>query len=264
MNSLMSTSPDSPSHGSPSHDNGAHSQSASAGAFATEATNTGLMAIFWTGFRRELLVGLRHRGELANPLVFFLIVITFVPLGVSPQGSVLAQLAPGLLWVIALLASLLSLDGLFRSDFEDGTLEQLIVSPQPLAWVVLAKVLAHWVMTGLPLSLMAPLLGVMLSLPSEGYGPLFFSLFLGTGSLSLIGAIGAALTVALRKGGLLLSLIVMPLYVPVLIFGSGAVRNAVEGFSITAPLAILGALLCMSIVLAPLAAAGALRISINN
>ncbi len=232
--------------------------------FATGEAGSGLLAIFWASFRRELLIGLRHRGELANPLVFFLIVITFVPLGISPQGSVLAQLAPGLLWVIALLASLLSLDGLFRGDFEDGTLEQLIVSPQPLAWIALAKVLAHWVMTGLPLSLTAPLLGVMLSLPAEGYGPLFLSLFLGTGSLSLIGAIGAALTVALRKGGLLLSLIVMPLYVPVLIFGSGAVRNAVEGSAYGGLLAILGALFCMSVVLAPMAAAGALRISINN
>src|SRR5690606_33916128 len=160
---------------------------------------------------------------LVNPLVFFLIVITFIPLGVSPESNTLALLAPGLLWVIALLASLLSLDSLFRSDFEDGTLEQLLVSPQPLAWMVLAKVLAHWLMTGLPLALLAPLLGVMLALPAEGYLPLVLSLLLGSGSLSLIGAIGAALTVALRKGGLLLSLIVMPLYVPVLIFGSGAV-----------------------------------------
>lgn len=223
-----------------------------------------LSSLFGASLGRELLLGSRHRSELANPLIFFLIVITFVPLGVSPQGAVLAQLAPGLLWVFALLASLLSLDGLFRSDFEDGSLEQLILSPQPLAWLVLAKVLAHWLMTGLPLTLLAPLLGVMLALPGEGYWPLMASLLLGTGSLSLIGAIGAALTVALRKGGLLLSLIVMPLYVPVLIFGSGAVRNAVDGFPIAAPLAILGAFFCVALVLAPVAAAGALRISVNN
>lgn len=234
-------------------------------AMPTEAAvPVGLGRVFWAVFRRDLVIGLRHRSELVNPLVFFLIVITFIPLGVSPDSVTLALLAPGLLWVIALLASLLSLDGLFRSDFEDGTLEQLLVSPQPLAWMVLAKVLAHWVMTGLPLAFVAPLLAVMLALPADGYLPLVFSLLLGSGSLSLIGAIGAALTVALRKGGLLLSLIVMPLYVPVLIFGSGAVRNAVDGFPFLAPLAILGALFCIALVLAPLAAAGALRISINN
>jgi heme exporter protein B len=223
-----------------------------------------LRSIFWASFQRDLVLGLRHRNELVNPLVFFLIVITFIPLGISPEGSTLAQLAPGMLWVVALLASLLSLDSLFRSDLEDGTLEQLVVSPQPLAWIVLAKVLAHWLMTGLPLSLLAPLLGIMLALPGEGYLPLVMSLLLGSGSLSLLGAIGAALTVALRKGGLLLSLIVMPLYVPVLIFGSGAVRNAVDGFPFVAPLAVLGALFCIALVLAPWAAAGALRISINN
>ena len=223
-----------------------------------------LSGIFWASFRRDFVLGLRHRNELVNPLVFFLIVVTFIPLGISPESSVLARLAPGLLWVIALLASLLSLDSLFRSDYEDGSLEQLAVSPQPLAWIVLAKVMAHWLMTGVPLALLAPLLGVMLSLPAEGYLPLMVSLFLGSGSLSLIGAIGAALTVALRKGGLLLSLIVMPLYVPVLIFGSGVVRNAVDGFPYGGPVAVLGAIFCIALVLAPLAAAGALRISINN
>lgn len=226
--------------------------------------NPSLTGTFRAGFRRELILGLRHRSELINPLVFFLIVVTFVPLGISPESTLLTRLAPGLLWVFALLASLLSLDGLFRSDFDDGSLEQLMLSPQPLALLVVSKILVHWLMTGLPLALLAPVLGVMLALPVEGYLPLLVSLLLGTGSLSLIGAIGAALTVALRKGGLLLSLIVMPLYVPVLIFGAGAVRNAVDGFPVTTPLAVLGAILCASLVLAPLAAAGALRISINN
>jgi len=178
--------------------------------------------------QRDLLLAYRHRGELANPLVFFLIVITMVPLGISPSPEILARLAPGMLWVVALLATLLSLDGLFRSDYEDGTLEQLVLTPQPLYFMVLAKIFAHWLVTGLPLTLFAPVLGVMLALPAEGYGPLFLSLFLGTGCLSLIGAIGAALTVAIRKGGLLLSLIIMPLYLPVLIFGASAVQSAVD------------------------------------
>lgn len=223
-----------------------------------------LGSVFAAVFQREWLIGFRQRGELANPLIFFLIVVSFIPLGVSPEAKVLASLAPGLLWVVALLATLLSLDNLFRHDFEDGSLEQYLISPQPLYWLILAKVSAHWSMTGLPLALLAPLLGVMLSLPANGYWPLVLSLLIGTACLSLVGAIGAALTVALRKGGLLLSLIVMPLYVPILIFGAGAVRNAIEGFPIGGPIAILAAFLVATIVLAPLAAAGALRVGING
>ncbi len=223
-----------------------------------------LGAAFWATLRRDFILAYRHRGEMANPLVFFLIVITMVPLGISPERAVLASMAPGMLWVVALLATLLSLDSLFRSDFEDGSLEQLLISPQPLYMLILAKVLVHWLVTGLPLTLMAPLLGVMLSLPEAGYLPLCLSLLLGTGTLSLVGAIGAALTVALRKGGLLLSLIIMPLYVPVLIFGASAVRSAVDGFAVGGQLAVLGALLAAAVVLAPMAAAGALRISING
>ncbi len=223
-----------------------------------------LLAGFVAMLRRDLMLAYRHRGELANPLVFFLMVVTMVPLGISPEAAVLASLAPGMLWVVALLATLLSLDSLFRSDFEDGALEQLLISPQPLYFMVLAKVLAHWLVTGLPLTLAAPLLGVMLSLPEAGYLPLCLSLLLGTGILSLIGAIGAALTVALRKGGLLLSLIIMPLYVPVLIFGASAVTSAIEGFPVGGQLAVLGSLLAVAIVMAPLAAAGALRIGVNG
>lgn len=214
--------------------------------------------------RRDSLIAIRHRGEMANPLMFFLMVITMVPLGISPEAAVLASLAPGMIWVVALLATLLSLDGLFRGDFEDGSLEQLLVSPQPLYFQVLAKVLVHWLTTGLPLTFMAPLLGVMLSLPEAGYWPLMASLFLGTACLSLVGAIGAALTVALRKGGLLLSLIIMPLYVPILIFGASAVSSAIDGFPIVGQLAMLGAFLATAVVLAPLAAAGALRIGVNG
>ena len=228
----------------------------------TEATlQTDTFAVFWATLRRDLLLAVRHRAEMVNPLVFFLIAITLIPLGVSPESKTLAAIAPGLIWVMALLATLLSLDGLFRSDFEDGSLEQMLISPQPLYFTVLAKVMVHWLVTGLPLTLMSPLLGVMLALPSGGYSPLCITLLLGTASMSLIGAVGAALTVALRKGGLLLSLIVMPLYVPVLIFGASAVHNAVLGSVINSQLAVLGAFLALAVVLAPLAAAGALRVS---
>jgi len=224
----------------------------------------GIGDAFFATVKKEVVVGFRNRGDLANPLIFFLCIIVFVPLGISPDGNVLSSLAPGMIWIIALLATLLSLDRLFQSDFDDGCLEQTLVSGQSLYWVVIAKVLVHWLMTGLPLTLLAPLLGVMMSLPNEGYLALMLSLFLGTGSLSLIGSIGAALTVALRRGGLLLSLIIMPLYVPVLIFGASVVKNAIDNGPIAGQVAILGAFLLLSLVLAPMAAAGALRISING
>lgn len=217
----------------------------------------------WSSVRRELLISVRHKGELANPLIFFLMVVVFIPLGISIETAVLSKIAPGMLWVIALLATLLSLDGLFRSDYDDGSLEQMVLSPQPLAGLVLTKILAHWLMTGIPLTLLAPLLGVMLSLPNDGYWVLLVSLLIGTGSLSLIGAIGAALTVGLRKGGLLLSLVIMPFYVPVLIFGAGAVKNAIDGFPVGAELAILGIMFVGWSVLAPFAVAGGLKISVN-
>jgi len=224
----------------------------------------GLASVFCATMKKEILIGFRNRADLANPLIFFLSIVVFVPLGISPQGEVLAALAPGMIWIIALLSTLLSLDRLFQSDFEDGSLEQVIVSGQSLYWLVIAKVIVHWLMTGLPLTLLAPLLGIMMSLPSDGYLPLILSLVLGTGSLSFIGAIGAALTVALRRGGLLLSLIIMPLYVPVLIFGSAAVRNAIDNIPFGGQISVLAGLLILSLVLAPLAAAGALRISING
>ena len=176
----------------------------------------------------------------------------------------LAEVAPGVIWVAALLATLLSLDGLFRSDFEDGTLEQTLLSPQPLFLVVLAKVFAHWMMTGLALTLLAPLLAVMLFLPAEGMLGLMASLLLGTPTLSLIGAIGAGLTVGLRKGGVLISLLVLPLYIPVLIFGTGAAQAAIVGLPLSGYLALLGAILVLGLVLAPLAIAAALRISASS
>lgn len=216
---------------------------------------------FSAAFRRDWLVAIRHGADLVNPLVFFLIVITLIPLGISPEKSVLALLAPGILWVMALLATLLSLDGLFRGDYEDGSLEQMLISPHPLYFVVLAKVAVHWLTTGLPITLMAPALGLMLNLPTGGYSSLLLSLALGTAAMSLIGAVGAALTVSLRKGGLLLSLIVMPLYIPVLIFGASAVQAAVAGAALQMQMAVLGAFLALALVLAPLAAAGALKIA---
>lgn len=228
------------------------------------ASNLSLTKALSTCFKREMIVAFRHKGELANPLIFFLMVVVFIPLGISPEKSVLTTLAPGMIWVIALLATLLSLDGLFRSDFDDGSLEQMLLSPQPLPWLVLTKIMAHWLMTGIPLMLLTPLLGGMLYLPSEGYLPLMLSLLIGTGSMSLIGSIGAALTVGLRKGGLILSLVVMPLYVPILIFGASAVNEAVLGFAYTGQIAILGAMFLSSLVLAPFAVSGALRISVNT
>jgi heme exporter protein B len=222
------------------------------------------LGAFRATLSRDLLLACRHPGELANPLVFFLIAITLIPLGVSPEKEVLALLAPGIIWVMALLAALLSLDGLFRTDFDDGSLEQMLVSTQPLYFVVLAKIVVHWLVTGLPLTLLAPLLGVMLALPEGGYLVLCLSLLLGTATMSLIGSVGAALTVGLRKGGLLLSLIVMPLYVPILIFGANSVQSSLAGTPVQAQLAILGAFLAAAIALAPLAAAGALRVSCND
>jgi heme exporter protein B len=214
--------------------------------------------------RRDLLLAYRRRGEAASPLVFFIMVSTLIPLGISPESARLAEIAPGIIWVMALLATLLSTDGLFASDYQDGSLEQLLISPQMLAMPVLGKITAHWMVTGLPLTLASPLLGVMLSLPEEGYVPMLVSLALGTGCLSLIGAVGAALTVSLRKGGLLLSLLVMPLYMPVIIFGSATVQSAIDGFAWSGPLAILGAMLAAAIALCPLAAAGALRLTSIN
>ena len=230
----------------------------------TANSTPGLFAAFNATLQRDLVLAYRNRGELFNPLIFFLIVITMVPLGITPDPALLAKLAPGMIWVVALLATLLSLDGLFRSDYDDGSLEQYMISPQPLYLVVLAKILVHWLVTGLPLTLMSPILGVMLSLPNEGFLPLIFSLFIGTATLSLVGAIGAGLTVGLRKGGLLISLIIMPLYAPVLIFGASAVASAGDGSPYTAQLAVLGAFMALATLSAPFAAAGALRVSANS
>ncbi|EAR60549.1 heme exporter protein CcmB [Neptuniibacter caesariensis] len=230
----------------------------------SKQVNDSVLGLFWAVLKRDLMLAYRRKSDLFNPLIFFLMVATLFPLGVSPEPEFLAEVAPGVVWVAALLATLLSMDSLFRSDFEDGTLEQTLLSPQPLFIIVLAKVLAHWMMSGLPLTILAPLLGVMLFLPSEGMGGLMLSLLLGTPTLSLIGAIGAALTVGLRKGGVLISLLVLPLYIPVLIFGTSAVQAAVTGLPLAGFFALLGAMLALGVVMAPLAIGAALRISVSG
>ncbi|HAZ41185.1 MAG TPA: heme exporter protein CcmB [Methylococcaceae bacterium] len=221
------------------------------------------MQVFGALLRRDLLLAFRHRGELLNPLLFFSLVVTLFPLGVSPEPSVLKTMAPGVIWIAVLLAGLFSLEGLFRSDFEDGTLEQMVLSPFPLAWLVLAKVVAHWLVTALPMLLLAPLLGLFLALPPEGIRVLEWTLLAGTPFLSLVGSVGVALTVGLRRGGMLLTLIVMPLYVPLLIFATQAVTSAVAGLPYDGALDFLMALFFLSVTLAPFATASALRISLS-
>jgi len=218
---------------------------------------------FYILLKRDLTLAARHRAEIANPLLFFVIVVSLFPLAISPESKHLQVIAPGVIWVAALLAAMLSLDSLFRSDFEDGSLEQFALSSHSLSILVLAKVLAHWIMTGLPLIILAPLLAVLLFLPDNAMFTLIATLALATPILSLIGAIGVALTVGLRRGGVLLSLLVLPLYIPVLIFAANAVNEAARGFPVAGQLYFLGALLCLSLTLAPLATAAALRISLS-
>ncbi|OUS13161.1 heme exporter protein CcmB [Gammaproteobacteria bacterium 53_120_T64] len=225
---------------------------------------TSLGGAFFAVIQRDLSIAMRHRGDLLNPLFFFLIVVTLVPLGISPEPTRLAAMAPGMIWISALLATLLALDNLFQADFADGSLVQLMLSPEPLWLLVLAKIIAHWLVTGLPVVLFSPLLGMILSLPGAGFLPLLLGLALGTAVFSLLGAVGAALTVALHKGSVLLSLLVMPLYVPVLIFGTSAVQRAVDGMNYGGVMAILAAVAAFSLLLAPFAAAGALKVGING
>ncbi len=213
--------------------------------------------------RRQLVLALRRPVEIGNPLLFFAMVVALFPLGLGPSPKTLTTFAPGILWIVALLANLLTAELLFRSDFEDGSLEQLLLSPQSLYISVLSYVLAQWLITGALLALLSPLFAVMLSLDSAAIPTLMLSLLLGSGVLSLIGAIGAALTVGLKRGGMLVALLVLPLYMPVLIFGSAAVQAAALGLPSAPHLAVLGAMLCLAIALAPLAMAAALRISID-
>ncbi len=211
---------------------------------------------------RDLILALRRRTDLLTTLFFFIIVISLFPLGVGTEKEILRQIAPGVAWVAALLASMLALERLFANDFMDGTLEQMILAPQPLSVMVLAKVLAHWLLTGLPLVLIAPLVGLQYHLSANSLGIMMLALLLGTPTLSLVGAIGAALTLGLRGGGILLSLLVLPLYIPVLIYGAGAVTASTMGGANTQPyLMLLMAFFIFALVLAPWATAAALRIS---
>lgn len=212
---------------------------------------------------RDLRLATRAGGGFGLGLAFFLIVCTLVPFGVGPQGDILARIAPGILWVGALLACLLSLDRIFALDWEDGSLDLLATSPLPLEGAVAVKAAAHWITTGLPLVAAAPVFGILLHLPGEAQGWLVASLGLGTPALSMLGAFGAALTVGLRRGGLLMSLLVLPLYVPTLIFGAEAVRRGVAGADATTPLALLAAITLAVLAAMPFAAAAALRVNLR-
>jgi heme exporter protein B len=212
---------------------------------------------------RDLRLAFRSGGGFGLGLAFFLILAVLVPLGVGAEGGTLGRIAPGILWVGALLACLLSLDRIFALDHEDGSLDLLATSPLPLEGVVAIKALAHWLVTGLPLTLLAPGLGVLLNLAPGAYGWLVLSLLLGTPTLSIVGAFGAALTVGLRRGGLLLSLLVLPLYVPTLIFGAEVVRRGAEGMALGTPLALLAAISLGAAALLPFAAAAALRVNLR-
>ncbi|PRD16609.1 heme exporter protein CcmB [Pantoea coffeiphila] len=219
--------------------------------------------MFWRVLKRELRIAFRSGSEVMNPLWFFLIVITLFPLGIGPEPQLLARIAPGIVWVAALLSSLLALERLFRDDFIDGSLEQLLLMPAPLPLTVLGKVAAHWMVTGLPLLLLSPLAALLLSLDYASWWAMALTLLLGTPTLSFLGAIGVGLTVGLRRGGVLLSLLVLPLAIPVLIFASSAMEAAGQGLPISGYLAILGALLTASFALAPFATAAALRVSVQ-
>ncbi|BAO43465.1 heme exporter protein CcmB [Thiolapillus brandeum] len=220
-----------------------------------------MFSAFRTIVARDLLLAMRRRSDVLTTLFFFVIVISLFPLGIGPELNTLRLIAPGVFWVAALLASMLALEKLFFVDYQDGALEQMLLTPQPLSILVLGKVFAHWLVTGLPLVLLSPLLGLQYDLSGETIAVLMFTLLIGTPTLGLIGAIGAALTLGIRGGGVLVSLLVLPLYIPVLIFGAGAVEAEASGLGGAGHLSMLGAILLVSILAAPLATAAALRIS---
>lgn len=220
-------------------------------------------SVFMLVLKRDLVIALRNKDDVLNPLLFFIIVITLFPLGIGPETETLSRIAPGIIWVAALLATLLSLDRLFKSDFDDGSLEQMLLSPHPFFVMVLAKITAHWLLTGLPLIFIAPLLALLLHLNENSYDVLMLTLLIGTPVLSLIGAIGVALTVGIKKGGVILSLLILPLYIPVLIFATSAIDTAAMNLPYTGQLAIMGALFFSTFTLAPFAVSSALKVSTN-
>lgn len=225
--------------------------------------HTSTYSAFKATLKRDLLIAYKRKNDVVNPFMFFLIVASLFPIGVSPEPERLSLIAAGVLWISALLAALLAMDNLYRADYEDGSLEQLLLSPHPLFFMVLAKNIAHWLVSGLPVVLVSPLIAYMLSLPDGSYHVLFLSLLLGTPVFSLLGSIGVALTVGLGSRGLILAMITLPMSVPVLIAGTLAVQQTQNGASLLGFLAIMGAMLLFALTLAPLASAAALRISVN-
>ena len=224
----------------------------------------GLLQLLGLIISRDMHLAVRHWDQVIQPLIFFIIITTLFPLAISPALDELQRIAPGIVWVAAMLAALLALETLFRPDIEDGTMEQWVLSGQPLSVMLLAKTATHWLLSGLPIVLMAPLVGTALGMPPSVWGVTAGSLALGTASLSVLGAIGAALTVSVRRGSVLLALLVLPLEMPVLIFGARAVDLAMHGEAVAAPLNLLGALLLLFISLGPFAMAAAMRISVES
>ena len=221
------------------------------------------MSAFFATVRRDVLLALRRKSEVLTAIFFFVIVVSLFPLGIGPEPALLKKIAPGVLWVAALLATLLGLPRLFAADHQDGTLEQMVLSPSPLAVLITGKILAHWLLCGLPLVLLAPLLGLQFGLDVQTLGILGLSLLLGTPLLSLIGAMGAALTLGVRGGGALLALLVLPLYIPTLIFGAGAVEAQNTGLGFEGHLSLLAALLALAVFFAPWATTAALKIALE-
>ena len=228
-----------------------------------QAAGGSLSRAFFALLRRDLLLAFRRRTELLFPVIFLLVVVSLFPLGIGPGPQLLARIAPGVIWIAALLATVISLDGLFRSDFEDGTLEQFVISGHPLTLIALAKIVAHWLVAGFPIVLLSPLLALWMNLPTESLGVMILTLAIGTPILSLIGSIGVGLTISLKRGGQLLSLLVFPLYVPILIIATAAVMAASDALPYTQFLGLLIAGLITSLTLAPFAAAAALKISLS-
>jgi len=223
----------------------------------------GLTQVMLSVLKREVALAMRQKGEVLTPLMFFMVVASLFPLGVGAESSLLLRMAPGVLWVSALLAAMLSLQRMFSTDYADGSLEQMVLSSTPLGLLVLAKALAHFLVSGLPLVLIAPVLGIQFGLDGRALGLLVLTLLLGTPTLSLIGSIGAALTLGVRGAGVLLSLLILPLYIPVLIFGAGAVEADAAGLGIGGHLSLLAALLVLSLFFSPMATSAALRISLE-
>ncbi|MGY8905901.1 heme exporter protein CcmB [Candidatus Njordibacter sp. Uisw_056] len=219
-----------------------------------------MIRYMWAIVRRDLLLVARQPAEMINPLVFFLLVIALFPLGVSPEAALLSQTAAGVIWVAAMLATLLSLELLFKLDHDDGSLEQLLLAPYPSWSLVLAKVFVHWLVSGLPLILISPLIATMLFLPSHAVPTLMLSLLIGTPTLSLLGAIGAALVTGVRGGGMLLTLLILPLYVPVIIFGASSVAAAAQGMAIGGYMALLAAMFVFALMITPWSAGSALKL----